>query len=168
MQNHEGPLIVGAGMPLIRELRRLRAEHDALVTLSCFLTDIVTAAEAPRPTELASVRGMLRDTLVRHLKCEDWALYPRLQVADDAALSTMATRFADEMGCLAEAFLAYDGDWTPMRAEADWAGFCEATIAILQALGERIEREETELYPAAERIFGPEAVIVAARHARAA
>lgn len=168
MQKQEGPLIVGAGMPLIRELRRLRAEHDALVTLSCFLTDIVTAAEAPRPTELASVRGMLRDTLVRHLKCEDWALYPRLQAAGDAALSAMVTRFADEMGHQAEAFLAYDSHWTPTRAEADWAGFCEATIAILQALGERIEREETELYPSAEALFQPDLPVAAARHVRAA
>ena len=144
-------------MPNIREIERLRAEHAAIETLSRFLLALVAAPHPPRPTELAAVRGMLRDTLVRHLKCEDWALYPRLQTKGEPVLAELAARFVDEMGHIAEAFEAYDCYWTQLRVEADWPGFCAETRAILTALGDRIAREESELYPVAETLFKAEA-----------
>ena len=144
-------------MPNIREIERLRAEHAAIETLSRFLLALVAAPHPPRPTELAAVRGMLRDTLVRHLKCEDWALYPRLQTKGEPVLAELAARFVDEMGHIAEAFEAYDSYWTQLRVEADWPGFCAETRAILTALGDRISREESELYPVAETLFKAEA-----------
>ncbi len=137
-------------------MRRLRAEHAALITLSRLLMDLVHAPHPPRPTELASVRGMLRDTLVRHLKCEDWVLYPRLKSSGDAALIRMTAEFAHEMGHIAEDFTAYDAKWTADLAAADWPGFCSETQIILDVLGMRIEREEQELYPAAEALDGQE------------
>ena len=95
---------------------------------------------------------MLRDTLVRHLKCEDWALYPRMQSSGDAEVMRIARIFVDEMGHIAGDFAAYDARWTPEAVEADWDGFRGETIGILDALGMRIEREEQQLYPLAERL----------------
>lgn len=137
-------------MHIGHEMRRLRAEHAALVTLSQMLMDLVAAPEPPRPTELASVRGMLRDTLIRHLKCEDWALYPRLKASGDAAIVGLATGFVDEMGHIAQDFEAYDHKWSADRIAADWPGFARETKAILDVLAIRIEREESDLYPVAE------------------
>ena len=139
-------------MPNIREIERLRAEHAAIETLSRFLLALVAALHPPRPTELAAVRGMLRDTLVRHLKCEDWALYPRMQSSGDAEVMRIARIFVDEMGHIAGDFAAYDARWTPEAVEADWDAFRGETIGILDALGMRIEREEQQLYPLAERL----------------
>ncbi len=104
-------------------MRRLRAEHAALTTLAKILIDLIRAPAPPRPTELASVRGMLRDTLVRHLKCEDWALYPRLKMSGNPQLAQMAVEFVHEMGHIAEDFAVYDGKWTADRIAVDWAGF---------------------------------------------
>ena len=139
-------------MPKILEIERLRAEHAAIETLARFLMAMVAASHPPRPTELAAVRGMLRDTLVRHLKCEDWALYPRLRSSGDAEVTRVATIFVDEMGHIAGDFTAYDARWTPEAVEADWDGFRGETTGILDALGMRIEREEQQLYPLAERL----------------
>ena len=139
-------------MPNIREIERLRAEHAAIETLSRFLLALVAAPHPPRPTELAAVRGMLRDTLVRHLKCEGWALYPRMQSSGDAEVVRIARIFVDEMGHIAGDFAAYDARWTPEAVEADWDAFRGETIGILDALGMRIEREEQQLYPLAERL----------------
>lgn len=139
-------------MPKNNEIGRLRAEHAALVTLSGFLMEMVAAPNPPRPTALASVRGMLRDTLIRHLKCEDWALYPKLQAKGDPDLSRLAEEFVAEMGHIASDFAAYDTRWTAAAVEADWAGFCAETNGILDALAMRIKREEQDLYPVAERL----------------
>ncbi len=144
-------------MPKTREIERLRAEHAALTTLSRFLMEMVTAPRPPRATELAAVRGMLRDTLVRHLKCEDWALYPRLRATGDAAINRLAKEFVDEMGHLASDFAAYDRRWSDAVALAYWPDFCAETTGILHALGMRIEREDRDLYPVAEAIAVTEA-----------
>ncbi|MBJ7441316.1 MAG: hemerythrin domain-containing protein [Sphingopyxis sp.] len=139
-------------MPIGPEMRRLRAEHAALVTLSRLLTDLIRAPEPPRPTELAAVRGLLRDTLLRHLKCEDWILYPRLKASGDPVVVAMANEFVSEMGHIAQDYAAYDAKWTPERVAADWPGFGHETGAVLAVLGMRIERENCDLYPAAEQL----------------
>ena len=139
-------------MPIGPEMRRLRAEHDALATLSQLLMDLIRAPEAPRPTELASVRGMLRDTLLRQLKCEDWILYPRLKSSGNAEVVALAGEFVREMGHIAQDFAAYDARWTAARITDDWRGFCRETEVVLNVLGMRIERENCDLYPLAEQL----------------
>ena len=139
-------------MPIGPEMRRLRAEHDALATLSQLLMDLIRAPEPARPTELASVRGMLRDTLLRHLKCEDWILYPRLKSSGNAEVVALAGEFVREMGHIAQDFAAYDARWTAARITDDWRGFCRETEVVLNVLGMRIERENCDLYPLAEQL----------------
>jgi hypothetical protein len=139
-------------MPIGPEMRRLRAEHAALETLSQLLLDMVRAPAPPRLTELTSVRGMLRDTLLRHLKCEDWILYPRLQASGNPEVVAMAGEFVREMGHIAGDFAAYDARWTGEGIAADWPGFCRETEVVLNVLGMRIERENGDLYPAAEQL----------------
>ena len=150
-------------MDIAHEMQRLRAEHAALDTLSRFLLSLVAEPAPPRATELASVRGMFRDTLVRHLKCEDWALYPRLKASGDSDIAQLARDFILEMGHIADEFAAYDARWTAERVADDWPGFCAETAAVLGAIAMRIEREEDELYPAAEQYDEPVARRVA-RH----
>lgn len=139
-------------MHITHEMRRLRAEHAALATLSHFLMEIVERPNPPRPTELASVRGMLRDTLVRHLKCEDWVLYPRLKASGHPGLIDLAGEFVEEMGHIAIEFAAYDARWTTERVTAQWAPYRAETREMLEALAARIAREESELYPHAEAL----------------
>ncbi len=146
-------------MPLSREMQRLRAEHAALVTLSLIILDMVRAPHPPSAAELAAARGQLRENLVRHLKCEDWILYPRLMATGDQELMRITREFEIEMGGLAADFTAYDEKWTSERVAADWAGFGRATVAIFDILAARVEREEHELYPLAETLYASGATI---------
>lgn len=139
-------------MPMIREIQRLRAEHAALTTLSHILLDMVRAPRAPRPTELVSARGLFRDALLRHLKCEDWALYPRLRATEDSEIVRITREFEIEMGDLAADFAAYDEKWTVEQVMTAWPEFCREMIVMLDMLAARIEREENELYPIAETL----------------
>ena len=146
-------------MPLSREMQRLRAEHAALVTLSRIILDMVHAAHAPPPAELAAARGQLRENLVRHLKCEDWILYPRLMATGDQELMRITRDFEIEMGDLSADFIAYDDKWTSERVAADWPAFCRETVALFDILAARVEREERELYPLAETLYASGATI---------
>ncbi|MDO9363032.1 MAG: hemerythrin domain-containing protein [Sphingopyxis sp.] len=137
-------------MPLIREMERLRTEHAALITLSRIVTDMTRQPSPPRPTELASARGLLRDTLVRHLKCEDWVLYPRLKASGNPDLVRITREFELEMGDLAAEFVSYDDKWTPALVEAAWPDFCRESGIMFEMLAMRVEREERELYPLAD------------------
>lgn len=147
-------------MPLNREMQRLRAEHAALVTLSRIVLDMTRSPHPAPSAELASARGLLRETLVRHLKCEDWALYPRLRAADDPELVRITREFEQEMGDLAVDFVAYDDQWTSERVAAGWPDFCRETRIIFDMLALRIEREERELYPLADNLHASVAAAI--------
>lgn len=140
-------------MPLSREIERLRAEHAALIALARIVTELLQAPGPARLTELASARALLRETLVRHLKCEDWILYPRLRATGDADLMHITREFELEMGDLASEYVAYDDKWTAERVAAKWAEFSRETIEIFGALATRVEREERELYPLADKLY---------------
>ena len=140
-------------MPLSREMQRLRAEHAALITLSRIILDMTGSPHCLDAGRLGSARGQLRDALVRHLKCEDWILYPRLMAAGDAELARITREFELEMGDLAADFIAYDNKWTRERVETDWPGFRRETKIVFDMLAARVEREERELYPLAEASY---------------
>lgn len=140
-------------MATSREMDRLRAEHAALIALARIILSMAQDDAPPPPADLESARAALRDTLVRHLKCEDWALYPRLRASGEPDLVRLTRAFELEMGDLADEFAAYDDKWTAVRVAADRAGFCRETTILFDLLQRRIEREERDLYPRADRLY---------------
>jgi hemerythrin-like domain-containing protein len=140
-------------MPLSREIERLRAEHAALIALARIVTELLQSPGPPQLTELALARGRLRETLVRHLKCEDWILYPRLMATGEPELMDITREFELEMGDLAAEYVAYDDKWTAERVAAKLTEFSRETIEIFGILATRVEREERELYPLADKLY---------------
>jgi hypothetical protein len=134
------------------ELIKLREDHAALARMFRQLGDMIAKSSPPPQLELFNLRRELVSTLLAHLKLEDWSLYPRLIESGDALLSDTARRFKDEMGGLAPAFLAYCDTWNAGTIHSDWPGYCAATRAIIDALNERLTRENRELLPLLERI----------------
>jgi hypothetical protein len=56
------------------------------------------------------------------------------------------------MGGLAPAFVAYCDKWSASRIEDEWAGYCADTRDILDALENRLARENRELLPLLEKL----------------
>ncbi|HEX4739107.1 MAG TPA: hemerythrin domain-containing protein [Allosphingosinicella sp.] len=133
-------------------LQKLREDHAALTRLFRRLGDAIRQPAPPPPMALFELRHALVSILLAHLKLEDWALYPRLIGSGDAEISSVGETFKDEMGGLAPAFLAYSEKWTAPSIAADWAGYCKDTQAILDALMNRLVRENRELLPLLERL----------------
>lgn len=87
-----------------------------------------------------------------HLAAEDQVLYPTLERSADAQLSALGTRYRKEMKGLSAAFADFVQRWrVPARLAADPEGFRHDANTVLRALFERLQRENAELYPAAER-----------------
>ena len=134
------------------DLAKLRQEHAELIAIVRRLEAVIQQPTPPSQVELFNLRRELSSTLIAHLKAEDWVLYPRLLTAKDAKVAATASAFIDEMGGLAAAFAAYNDKWPAPAIHADWAGYCEHSRVIIDALTCRITRENRELYPLLERL----------------
>ncbi|SKB52398.1 hemerythrin domain-containing protein [Sphingopyxis flava] len=146
--------IAGKFMSFVHELRRLRAEHADILRLARALLGLLGAPTAPPSAVIEPIREQLRGTLRRHLKCEDWALYPRLRATGEAAAADLAREFAGTMGHVADDCDDYERRWPPPRVAAQWDQFCVESTAILGAITARIEREDRELYPVLDQLAG--------------
>ena len=134
------------------QLSKLREDHAKLARLFSQLGHVIDLRHPPSTLELFDLRRELLSTLLAHLKLEDWALYPRLIESGEADIASAGQAFKDEMGGLAPAFLAYCDKWNAPSIEADWAGYCADTRGILDALTNRLTRENRELLPLLDRL----------------
>ena len=134
------------------QVMKLREDHAKLAKMFRELDEMISKPSPPPQVELFDFRRQLVSTLLAHLKLEDWALYPRLIESSDPEASRTGQAFKEEMGGLAPAFVAYCDKWSANSIHADWRGYCTDTRAILDALTNRIVRENRELLPLLERI----------------
>ena len=79
---------------------------------------------------------------------EDRYLYPAM-IAQAGPATRVAERFRREMGGLAKQFTAYLRRWTDQDIARQWEVFRDDTQRLLNALTDRIRRENEELYPKA-------------------
>lgn len=134
------------------EAAKLREDHAKLVRMFGELGKIIERPAPPSQLELFDFRRNLQSTLIAHLKLEDWALYPRLIESGDADACAKGKSFKEEMGGLAPAFVAYCEKWTASTIAADWPAYCSDTRGLIDALMDRITRENRELIPLLEKI----------------
>lgn len=138
----------------MNDLRQLQEEHRRLLSISSRLAKVITLDVPPPASVLYALRQELASTLIRHLKAEDWLLYPRLLRSSDSRLAQIAQSFSKEMGGLAPAFRDHSERWGSYAIESDWTGYGRETAQLLEALTERITREDRDLYPYCEGRVG--------------
>lgn len=133
-------------------LAQLREEHAELVKIVGELQALIDRETPPPSVELFQVRRKLSSVLIAHLKAEDWVLYPPLLTCDDPTTAATAKQFVDEMGGLAQAYTAFSEKWDALSIEADWAHYRVEAKGIIDALTNRIVRENRDLYPLLDKI----------------
>ena len=133
-------------------LEQLRQEHADLVRIVGELKGMINCDVPPASVELFNVRRNLSGVLIAHLKAEDWVLYPPLLTSDDREIAATAKQFVDEMGGLAQAYSVFNERWDALSIESDWEGYRQAADRIIEALTNRIVRENRDLYPLLENV----------------
>ncbi len=136
----------------MHRLQQLRKEHAELMAITGRLSAMIARDVPPPSTELFVLRRELSSALIRHLKAEDWLLYPRLLVSPNQVVARTALSFSEEMGGLAQAFTEYAERWGSYAIESDREGYRKETADIIEALTNRIKREDRELYPLLEKL----------------
>lgn len=133
-------------------LAQLRQEHAELVRIVGDLQAMIDRNEPPASVALFNVRRKLSSVLIAHLKAEDWVLYPPLLSCNDPEVAATAKQFVDEMGGLAQAYMVFNERWDALSIESDWTGYRKAAGGIIEALTNRIVRENRDLYPLLEKV----------------
>lgn len=134
---------------------QLRQQHQELLRVVEQIVPLL------KPESLDQARGdALRKLLLEltgklnmHLAAEDRVLYPELVASTQARVAATASRFAKEMGHIGGAYKEYLARYPNGSALAkDPKAFCTDTAAVFGQLGQRIQREEAELYPLADSL----------------
>ena len=137
---------------VMTDLCKLRGEHTDIQKIVRKLRYLISQPSPPPQLHLFALRHELSSTLISHLKTEDWLLYPQLMASADAQIAATARAFSEEMGGLAVAYRDHCQYWNADAIAADWAGYCRDSRGLIDALNNRITRENRDLYPLLERL----------------
>ncbi len=125
-----------------------RRQHTDLLAVAGELGKHLNVTElSADPKPAAALLSKLSGKLQVHLAMEDDTLYPHLLEHSDSQVRSTAQRFISEMKGIASAYQAYASRWgAPKKIQADPAGFIKETQGIFQALTQRIDKENNDLY----------------------
>jgi len=135
-------------------ISHFKTQHDELLRLVSKISGHLETREYTMDARaLRADLGQLARKITVHLAMEDNGLYSRMMASGDAEAVAMAKRFQEEMGNLGSAFTAFNRNWLPSgEIEGDPERFFGEITSLLRALQDRIERENTELYPLADKV----------------
>ena len=129
-------------------LKDLTRQHKEIYEILEFLKNHLEE-DSVRSTssKLAQNINVLAGKLKIHLITEDDYLYPKLMSGDDSRIRGTAERFYSEMGGLSETFAEYKSKYNiSPRILGNIEGYIKDTKAVLEALQNRMKKEDHELY----------------------
>lgn len=131
--------------------QQLRDEHAQIIELLKEFEAVLQQSEPPPAAPLFDLRNRITHILIAHLKTEDWLLYPSLLESERPYIAETARHLQHDMGGLADSYNAYTRQWTAQAIAADWEGYRRDSAVVIRMLRKRVAREDSELYPLADR-----------------
>ena len=132
---------------------RFKHEHVNILESIATLRHLTQAGVASNAVQIAQSVVAMSSLIKLHLAVEDRVLYPALQNGSDANLARLGQRFQQEMGAIANAYMAFARRWNTADAvRADEAGFKADANAVLRQVYERMQRENRDFYPRIEEM----------------
>lgn len=126
-----------------------KSVYKAMKETEAMLNDIEGNA-----MQIAQNISRLAGTLKIHLSSEDRYLYPSLMESDKSNLKNMADRYQKEMGGLSQEFMTFKDKYnTSSKLKSNVTKAKEEITAIFRKIEKRIQKEDQELYPLAEKVI---------------
>ncbi|MBS0305558.1 MAG: hemerythrin domain-containing protein [Proteobacteria bacterium] len=134
-------------------ITRFENDHEVIQGYITTLRELSRAGTAAKAKEIATAIVQMSGKIKLHLAAEDATLYPAMEKSSNADAMRAARAFQSEMGMLATGYAAFVARWnTPTSVAHDPEGFRADANEVLKALFQRIQREDRELYPLAQRV----------------
>lgn len=135
------------------DITRYRVQHNDIMAGVGALRDLIQLGIAAHAEPIASHLAAMSTGIRAHLAAEDAVVYPALQRSADAGVVALGQRYQDEMSGLSQAYGEFARRWHLGASIArDPEGFRGEANVVFRALHERIQKENRELYPAAEAL----------------
>jgi hypothetical protein len=130
---------------------RFKHQHHEILGCIADLRTQVRSGITANATEIARLIVQMSSTIKLHLAVEDSVLYPALQRSRNTSLALMGKRFQDEMTNIAAGYLAFSRRWnSPANVAAEPEAFRADANSVLKVLYDRMQKENTDFYPAIE------------------
>ena len=136
-------------------IEKLKEEHkDILAIANKISADMEGATDNETAKALLETIGQLGALLVEHLEIEDDYLYPILAQRPQQEVRETASRLLAEIEDIKKVFLEYVAKWdSPETIVQSHSGFMSESQSLIKALGDRIAKENSELFPLADESY---------------
>lgn len=132
-------------------IERFKQQHVEILASIAELRACTRKGIAEHAADIARLVVAMSSTVKLHLAVEDSHLYPALQSGNNRALALMGKRFQDEMTSIAEGYVAFSRKWNNAASLLkDPEGFRADANQVLKVLYDRMQKENTDFYPAVE------------------
>ena len=141
-------------------LNECRNQHkELLVILSKLLVSLKKNDYKKNPEEINNQFSLLGEKVKKHLAMEDKFIYPNLLRHSDVEVQKKAQKFLDEMSNINKKFSAYLDKWhNAPEININPQDFAGETEIIINALINRIKKEDMTLYPLVENSLYGESI----------
>lgn len=130
--------------------QKYRDQHDKILIQ---VKEIDTQVATKKVAGLSRILGTLAGSVKMHLAMEDNSLYPRLINGSDKEIAKLAVQFQKEMGGIAQVFVAFIEKYNvDQKIESQFEDFKKEFETLKKVLGERIQKENNQLYSAYDSV----------------
>ena len=134
---------------------KFKHQHGDIMRSVTDLKVLVRAGIERNADDIARLIITISSTIKLHLAGEDKFLYPAMQASGNPELTRMGRHYQDEMGDIANAYLAFSREWNNgAKIRSNPEQFRSHANRVFRSLHERIQRENVEFYPAIEMHHG--------------
>lgn len=132
---------------------RFQNDHVYILTGIATLRRLARDGIEANAEKIAAAVVQMSGKIKLHLAAEDSTLYPTMTNSSNVEAVDAAQRFQAEMGAIAKAYARFASRWNlGGNVAADPEGFRRDANDVLKVLFQRMQRENTELYPLAARV----------------
>lgn len=129
-------------------IRQFRAQHEEILQILHKLKDLAKDV-VKNYNQIARHLIMLRYKVKVHLSSEDKILFPVVRNNGNEEETSLLASYEEEMNGLAGVFLEFIECWEfGEQILESPEEFLQQAVAAIEALTKRIDKEESELYPA--------------------
>ncbi|NYT61940.1 hemerythrin domain-containing protein [Alcaligenaceae bacterium] len=135
------------------DIERFKHQHVEILDGIAKLRRLAHAGIKENAHEIAQAIASLSNIVKLHLAIEDRILYPALQSGSNARLAAMGKAYQEDMQGIASGYIAFSRHWSTATAIAEKAEqFRAEANTVLKTVYSRMQKENTEFYPAIEAL----------------